>query len=238
LKFRQMMRLLYLIPAATSAGPLGPQELLRRETILQSLASSGIKVRVRDVPDAPPTIESLEDERLAISPTLQAAVQAERDGFDLVILGCFGDPGVDMIRSSVAIPVVGAAHASLHAASMLGPRLGILTVSTRVLPLISNVLRTTSLADRVISVKTIDRSVAEVRADRDEAVRRFTTAGESALREQQIDVFVLGCMSAGFQNIGPELSRNLGVPVVCPVITSLKTAERVALQEGATTRRS
>jgi hypothetical protein len=37
---------------------------------------------------------------------LQAAVQAEREGYEGIITGCAGDPGLDAARELVRIPVV------------------------------------------------------------------------------------------------------------------------------------
>lgn len=60
------------------------------------------------------------DEYQAIPGVIEATVQAEKDGFDGVIIGCAGDPGVDGAREMVKIPVIGPAQASYVVCSMLG----------------------------------------------------------------------------------------------------------------------
>jgi allantoin racemase len=60
---------------------------------------------------------------------IQAIVKAEKDGYDSVVIGCHGDPGVEEVRELVNIPVFGVLKVGLHACSMLGNRIGVLTPS-------------------------------------------------------------------------------------------------------------
>lgn len=48
--------------------------------------------------------------------------------YDAVILGCFGDPGLEALREATAAPVIGLAEAAFHAAATLGAPFGVLTV--------------------------------------------------------------------------------------------------------------
>lgn len=52
---------------------------------------------------------------------IDAVAWGEAQGFDAAILGCFGDPGLDVIRSAAAIPVVGLGESALRAAAAHGP---------------------------------------------------------------------------------------------------------------------
>src|SRR6056297_974379 len=101
------MKILYLVPGPMSKGPMGSAELDRRKGVLQSIAFEGTQVEIQDVPDGPASIESAYDELMAVPATLRGIVEAERDGFDAVIIGCFGDPGLEAARELVNIPVIG-----------------------------------------------------------------------------------------------------------------------------------
>jgi hypothetical protein len=107
---------------------LGGEE---RRRYLQEAASPGVTVgRLEDVTSSagrPDTIESLYDEALLAPWTVEMAVEAERRGFDAVITGCVGDPGVEAAREMVGIPVIGPGQAAFHAAAMLG-------INSRALP--------------------------------------------------------------------------------------------------------
>ena len=58
-----------------------------------------------------------------------AAVQAEQEGFDAVLITCFGDPMLYQIRQAISIPVVSLGESSMLLASMMGCRFGIVTIS-------------------------------------------------------------------------------------------------------------
>jgi len=60
---------------------------------------------------------------------LHAALQAEQDGFDAVLITCFGDPLLYQIRQAVNIPVVSLGESSILLASMMGHKFGIVTIS-------------------------------------------------------------------------------------------------------------
>ena len=51
---------------------------------------------------------------------IEKAVQAEKDGYDVIGLYCSGDPAMDAIREAVSIPVIGAGQSSLQIAVGLG----------------------------------------------------------------------------------------------------------------------
>lgn len=54
-------------------------------------------------------------------------LQAEREGYDAVAIGCFQEPGLHIAKSLVDIPAVGLAEASMPIASMLGRRFSFVT---------------------------------------------------------------------------------------------------------------
>lgn len=59
----------------------------------------------------------------------QQCVTAEKDGFDAIIITCFGDPMLDQIRSFVNIPVISIGEASLRMATIMGKKFGLVTIS-------------------------------------------------------------------------------------------------------------
>jgi allantoin racemase len=219
------MRILYLLPAPVSRGPMGASELTRRERLLAERASAGVRFEVRDTDEGPFTIESIVDEQMSVPGTLRAVVQAEGDGFDAVILGCFADPGSGAARSLLRIPVIGPAQVSLHLACLLGERFAILTTSDSVVPLIQKVVRETRLEQRLAGIRTVATSVLHVADDRNAILHRLGRAGEMALQQDNADVLVIGCMSLGFLDVAAELGERMGVPVVCPLAAAVNCAE-------------
>ncbi len=230
------MRILYLMPAPVSKGPLGPDELMRRRHLLRQGASAAFEWEVGDTDEGPFTIESLADEERCIPGMLRAVVAAERNGFSAIILGCFADPGIGLARSALRIPVIGPAEASLHVACMLGKSFGILTVSEEVVPLIHKVVRKTGFDDRMAGVRTIATTVLQIADNREAMLQSLIKAGELALSTDRADVLVLGCMTLAFLNIATELGKRLRAPVVCPLAAAVGCTEML-LRAGLTQAR-
>lgn len=60
---------------------------------------------------------------------IERAIEAEREGFDAAVVGCFADPGVLEARATVNIPVIGIAEASMLYSGLLGRRFAIVTLN-------------------------------------------------------------------------------------------------------------
>ena len=51
---------------------------------------------------------------------IENCIQAEREGYDAVAISCFADPGLELIRSLVDIPVVSSLETALLVSSTIG----------------------------------------------------------------------------------------------------------------------
>jgi len=101
--------------------------LAKLASYLNSIAAPGVTVDVRGVSPADRDFVRLAELRCAIR-AISNGIDAERDGYDVYVLGHFQDPGLYELRSALTIPVVGVGEATLLAASQLGRRLGLVTI--------------------------------------------------------------------------------------------------------------
>jgi allantoin racemase len=203
----------------------GSEELERRKKILQSYAQKDTIVSITDIESGPISIESAYDEYLSIPGTVERAVQAEKDGFDGIILGCFGDPGLDALREIVCIPVVGPGETAMHIAAMLGRRFSIVTVLDSVVPSLERLARIAGLDRRLASVRVVEIPVLELRQNIDATTGRMMKESQSAIQQDGADVIVLGCMSMAFMSVSEKMQESLGIPVVNPAFVSLAVLE-------------
>lgn len=60
---------------------------------------------------------------------LQACVRGAQEGYDGILITCFGDPMLDQIRSLVDIPVMSIGESAMRAASVMAKRFGLVTIS-------------------------------------------------------------------------------------------------------------
>ena len=157
------MRIVYFLPGPMSRGPLGPEELVRREAFLQKAAFAGVEAVVRETENGPASVESSAEEYLSVPGILEAAPRLEAEGFDAIIIGCFGDPGLAPTRELVNIPVVGPGQAGALAAAQLGQRFAIITVVEEVIPAIRRQMRGYGLESLVADIRAVDVPVLERR---------------------------------------------------------------------------
>jgi allantoin racemase len=219
------MRIRYILPAPLGRTPAGAAEMARRGTKLAEFASPGTLVDICDVQRGPASIESRFEEYVSIPATAERVLEAAANGIDAVIIGCFGDPGVDAYRELTRMLVVGPAQVSFCAAASLGHRFSIITPTSSLVSSTRNLVEHYGLSGRLASVCSLNTAVLDLGKDRGATVEKVVCVGRAALEQDGADTLVLGCMSLGFLDIAEEVSQILGVPIVNPSRLSLKAAE-------------
>ncbi len=216
------MRGLYLIPGGFTRREGGAEELARRRAAVRRVAGAQWTMDAWDVPGGPASIESAYEEYLSVPGAIERVVEAEREGFNGVVLGCFGDPGIDAMREMVDIPVIGPGEASMLLAASLGHRFSIVTVLSSIIPLLERLAWQVGVDRKLASVRTIDVPVLELAHDPDGTFARMVREGERARDQERADAIIMGCMSMAFQDRQDALSARLGIPVVNPVHAAVK----------------
>jgi allantoin racemase len=154
---------------------------------------------------------------------MELAVELEKEGFDAIVPGCFGDPGIDGVRELVTIPVVGPGVTSMLIAANLGHRFGIVTVLENIVRPLENLALLAGVERKLASVRQIGVPVLELNGDRDATFRRLVDVSRQSIEDDGADVLVLGCGTLSFRSA--ELQEIVGVPVVNPLQVALRTAE-------------
>jgi allantoin racemase len=227
------MRILYQLTSPMDKT-IGAQEVRRRQQVLQQYAAAGTDVAIEPTAAGPAAIESAHDAAIVVPELIRLAPQAQRRGFDAIIIGCYSDPGVEALREMLRIVVVGPGAASLYLAAQLGTRVSVLTPTGRGFGHVAARLRALALEPLLASVRGIGLSVMELAQQTPGALDRAAEAALRAVEEDGADVLVLGCMSMAFlPGICESLSDRLGVPVVNPVTAALKTAEMMVVMKLA-----
>lgn len=163
------------------------------------------------------------EEYLSVPGIMELAVQLEREGFDAIVPGCFGDPGIDGIRELVNIPVVGPGATSMLVAANLGHRFSIVTVLESVVRPLENLALLTGVASKLASVRQIGVPVLELNTDLDATFSRLIEVSRKTIEEDRADVLVVGCGTLSFRSA--ELQKAVGIPVINPLQVALRTAE-------------
>jgi len=108
---------------------------------------------------------------------IQAAITAEKQGYDAFVIGHLQEPGLIECRGVVDIPVVSLGEATLLYACTLGRRIGLVTISPVFIPWHADQIRSHGLEHRVTGTTAI-------RADLARFMLAFEDAAEyAALRD-------------------------------------------------------
>lgn len=220
------MKLLYLIPGTMHETAEGCAEMERRRAILQTHAFSGTTVEVSDTETGPSSIESVFEEYLSIPATVARAVQAQKQGYDGIVLGCYADPGIDTLREMLEIPVAGPFESSCFTALTLGHRFSILTVTPEMCPVLEDEFAAKGgNPRRLASVRAIDLDVLGLLQSPELLQERLLKAAEQAICQDGADTLILGCITLAFSGMDRVLEEAFGVPCINPILTALKQCE-------------
>jgi allantoin racemase len=180
------------------------------------------------IENGPASIESEFDEALCVPDTIRRAIEAERRGANAIIIDCMGDPGLAACREAVTIPVVGPAQTAMHVASMLGHRFAFITVLQRLRAVIARLVAGYGLNDTYGSFRAIDIPVLEIEKDPGALQRALSREAIAAVKEDGVDVIVLGC--TGFLGCASAMRKSLldagcDVPVIDPIPLAVQMAD-------------
>jgi Asp/Glu/hydantoin racemase len=99
----------------------------RLSRYLNEIAAPGTSVEVIGISPPDRDFGRLTEFRCAIR-AVDNALGAEQQGFDGFVVGHFQDPGLYEARSALRIPVIGTGEATIHFASQLGRRIGLVSI--------------------------------------------------------------------------------------------------------------
>lgn len=205
--------------------PILKEEIFEEITYkeLKSAARSDVEISVVSIEKGPASIESAYEEEMAAPGILEKVREAEKEGFDAVIIDCMGDPALEAAKEIVDIPVVGPAQSSMAIASTLGDKFSVVTVLDRLIPLIWREVKDYGYEGQVASVRSVKVPVLELEEKRAEVKAALLRESKKAIEEDGADTIILGC--TGLVGMARELQEALKVPVVDPGVAPLKLAE-------------
>lgn len=195
--------------------------------LIDEIVAPDVEVTIRDLPEAPVTsIMSAHDCDLAAPYNVQAAIQAERDGFDAITTGCLLDPGIEAMKEAVdKLVVVGDCEAVMHLGSLLGRRICVLlpnktTSGLITLTVFEDLVRKYGFRDKLVSIRGVQSTSLDFAAERDDLPGKMLEQARLAIREDRADVIV-GYGSLAVIN---HLRMHLAVPVLESVQCTLSLA--------------
>jgi allantoin racemase len=189
----------------------------------RQVAASGTQIVGREPGFGPVSIEGHVDEAYGAAGVVEQVHAARGQGFDALVIACFGDPGLDAARELSDAPVLGIAEAAFHAASFVASGFSVVTTMTR----------TCGIAERLVlrygyericrGVHGTDIPVLALEQGDERVTAQIEAAARSALARDRSEAIVLGC--GGMAALCATLQSRLGVPVIDGVTAAVKFAE-------------
>ena len=186
-----------------------------------------VKMDVVTLDKGTASIESAYDEFVNAPYILQKVKWAEDNGYDAVVIDCFGDPALDPAREIVSIPVVGANHSACFLATQIAGRFSIINILPETEPLIRHLLAKYGLLQHLASIETIHVPVLELEKEPEKTVEKIVNASKKAYKEHSAYAIVLGCtgMSALAEAAQKKLrEEKIEIPIIEPLRAAIYTA--------------
>jgi len=163
--------------------------------------------------NGPIFIETEEHEKLAVPDLLRVVKDGEKRGYNAIIINCFGDPGVDEARKIVDVPVVGAGEASFSNVKEAKKRFTVITTVQEAVARVRRNARKHGAEPLLASIRPLDMHVPEL-VQKQQLRKALLNEGKKALKEDHIDIIVLGCTAMAGN--AEWLSKKLDVQVIDP----------------------
>jgi allantoin racemase len=157
------------------------------------LQSDGVKVDFVNIETGPASIECNYEIMLSQPGTIARVIEAEREGADAVVIDCMGDPGLFGARECVRIPVLGPMQTAMGIAAMMGHKFSVVTVLSRIVPMIENEAAVYGMTGKLASARSVDIPVLELEKDLAATKRALIAEAKRAVLDDGADYIIFGC---------------------------------------------
>ncbi len=183
-------------------------------------------------------------DRLASRMVYYSARNAREEGFDAVVINCFGDPLLWELRQILDIPVIGIGETAFHTAALMGYKFGVVHISPYNIPETEEHLARYGLKERCAGQRPIegwDAGLEEGLTRSAETVKAFMTTARRLI-DDGAEVIIPGCslmsptvrLTPGAEALYPGgLTRVDGAAVVDVLGAAVKAAEALAALHAA-----
>lgn len=223
-------RIKIIVPVATSIW----NEPTLRE--MEKYKDSETSLDIINLEKGSESIEGSYDDVWCAIFALQEVEKAAKEGYDGIIIYCYGDPALRAAKEAVEIPVVGLGEASAIFALLLGHKFGILTAGPLESGayLIMDNLKMYELDHKCVGVLSIGVPVLDLKEGNEKERSSLIELGRGLI-EKGADVIILGCGS--ILGVAEAVSCELGIPVIIPAAAALKMCEAMISMGAAQSKK-
>ncbi|HEY7167327.1 MAG TPA: aspartate/glutamate racemase family protein [Candidatus Binatia bacterium] len=218
-----------MIRVAFVIGGYPPEEYKRRADVARSYSTSEIEVGIVDTKASPYFYGITPTEIQIVTPAyIESYRQAEKEGYDAAVPLGMLDLGVDGGKSAVDIPVVGPMEASLHIASLLGDRFGLIIYHEKLLAFNRAIVRRYGMEDRIVGFGVSGFDLPDISANKEKVVQNFVNEAKKLIAQGAEVIIPMGITQCPVHIKQDWLQKELGVPVVEGIGAPIRMAGMLA----------
>jgi allantoin racemase len=216
------MKLAVIIP-----GDYSKEVCEDRHNYLNTLVSPGTELKIFTT-GGTPSLSSIVDIALISSGLVNRSMEAEKEGFDGILIHWMFDDGFAAARAAVEIPVVGLGSALYHIAAQLAGRAGLIVSNEKTLPEHRRRIKSMGFSDHIISIRALDIPAPQMVERKDELEKKFVEIAKYQINGGDAQLIIAGhggifpALGSGSRE---RIEKNLGVPVLDAPGIGLKTLE-------------
>lgn len=196
----------------------------QREEMLKTVLSDEMLISVDCIKVGPDELDCNTDEAFAAAEMVKESIKAEREGYDAIVIYCFSDVGIDAIRENVSIPVIGPGETTLAVAGMICNKFIVVTTQTEnIARTYRRLIKNPIAREKMSSVRALDVPIGNLRNDPNATEKRLLEVCNKAVKDEQIDGVILGCL--GMASYGKIIESKLPVKVFDPAFIAISYAE-------------
>lgn len=218
-----------MIRVAFVIGGYPPEEYKRRADVACSYSTAEIEVGIVDTKASPYLYGITPAEVQLVAPAfIESFKQAEREGYNAVVPLGMLDLAVDGGKSAVDIPVVGPMEASLHIASLLGDRFGLIVYHENLLAFSRAIVRRYGMEERIVGFGVSGFDLPDIAAHRDKVIENFVAEAKRLVAQGAEVIIPMGITQCPVHIKADWLQEQLGVPVVEGIGAPIRMAAMLA----------
>ena len=192
--------------------------------VLTPYHEPNLEIDVVNAPKGPEGIISWVHKQIQGTEILPMITKAEDDGYNGVVIACFGDTGIEAAKELSKIPVIGIAEAALLLAPMLSRKFLLLETSKSSIPRMEQFIRQLGLNKDLIEFRALDSesdwTIIDSLANPEKTKQLIIKTCRKIMDESSVDLIIPGCSAISEHT--KAIQEELGVPVIDPVVTAVQ----------------
>lgn len=173
-------------------GPENPDKAFRMLEDLLPYQDLGVELSLSHIPMGAIHGQTDIEHSLSRAGVALAAIEAERDGVDAIVIESMGDTGLFESREAVSIPVVGLLDSTVRVAQMLGRKFGLITAGKWHGYALERIMKSYGICSQFVGFEPLNLQPFTDFEDTNTTLSRSIVSGIDQLIDKDADTILFG----------------------------------------------